>query len=84
MSLTTRIQDQKDHITQVKKDDKVSPKEKYANRHNKKIPIYFLKQIGIKNLTHKSPRLRFFDYAEKSILNFKNIYQNLFVYSFLL
>lgn len=26
MSLTTRIQDQKDHITQVKKDDKVSPK----------------------------------------------------------
>lgn len=47
MSLTTRIQDQKDHITQ-EKDDKVSPKEKYANRHNKKIPIYFLKQIGIK------------------------------------
>ena len=36
MSLTTRIQDQKDHITQVKKDDKVSTKEKYANRHNKK------------------------------------------------
>lgn len=53
MSLITGIQDQKDHITQVKKDDKVSPKEKYANRHNKKIPIYFLKQIGIKNLTHK-------------------------------
>lgn len=53
MSLTSRIQDQKDHITQVKKDDKVSQKEKYANGHNKKIPIYFLKQIGIKNLTHK-------------------------------
>lgn len=32
MSLITGIQDQKDHITQVKKDDKVSPKEKYANR----------------------------------------------------
>ena len=48
MSLITGVQDQKDHITQVKKDDKVSPKEKYANRHNKKIPIYFLKQIGIK------------------------------------
>ena len=30
MSLTTRIQDQKDHITQVKKDDKLFPKEKYA------------------------------------------------------
>ena len=30
MSLTSRIQDQKDHITQVKKDDKVSPKEKYG------------------------------------------------------
>ena len=30
MSLTSRIQDQKDHITQVKKDDKVSQKEKYA------------------------------------------------------
>lgn len=26
MSLITGIQDQKDHITQVKKDDKVSPK----------------------------------------------------------
>ena len=36
MSLTSRIQDQKDHITQVKKDYKVFPKEKYANRHNKK------------------------------------------------
>jgi hypothetical protein len=72
MSLTSRIQDQKDHITQVKKMIKYPPKEKYANRHNKKIPIYFLKQIGIKNLTHKSLRLRFsFDYAEKSILNLK-------------
>lgn len=30
MSLTSRIQDQKDHITQAKKDDKVFPKEKYA------------------------------------------------------
>ena len=30
MSLTSRIQDQKDHITQVKKDDEVFPKEKYA------------------------------------------------------
>ena len=30
MSLTSRIHDQKDHITQVKKDDKVFPKEKYA------------------------------------------------------
>ena len=30
MSLITGIQDQKDHITQVKKDDKVFPKEKYA------------------------------------------------------
>lgn len=36
MSLITGIRDQKDHITQVKKDDKVFPKEKYANRHNKK------------------------------------------------
>lgn len=48
MSLITGIHDQKDHITQVKKDDKVFPKEKYAVMHNKKIPIYFLKQIGIK------------------------------------
>ena len=48
MSLITGIHDQKDHITQVKKDDKVFPKEKYAEWHNKKIPIYFLKQIGIK------------------------------------
>lgn len=84
MSLITGIQDQKDHITQVKKMIKYPQKRNTLNRHNKKIPIYFLKQIGIKNLTHKSPRLRFFDYAEKSILNFKNIYQNLFVYSFLL
>lgn len=30
MSLITGIHDQKDHITQVKKDDKVFPKEKYA------------------------------------------------------
>lgn len=30
MSLTSRIQDQKDHITQVKKDDKIFPKEKYG------------------------------------------------------
>lgn len=48
MSLTSRIQDQKDHITQVKKDDKVFPKRNTLNRHNKKIPIHFLKQIGIK------------------------------------
>lgn len=48
MSLITGIQDQKDHTTQVKKDDKVSPKEKYVNGYNKKIPTYFLKQIGIK------------------------------------
>lgn len=53
MSLITGIHDQKDHITQVKKDDKVFPKRNTLNRHNKKIPIYFLKQIGIKNLTHK-------------------------------
>ena len=83
MSLITGIQDQKDHITQVKKMIKYSQR-RNTEYYNKKIPIYFLKQIGIKNLTHKSPRLRFFDYAEKSILNFKNIYQNLFVYSFLL
>lgn len=30
MSLITGIQDQKDHITQVKKDDKIFPKEKYG------------------------------------------------------
>ena len=30
MSLITGIHDQKDHITKVKKDDKVFPKEKYA------------------------------------------------------
>lgn len=30
MSLITGIHDQKDHITQVKKDDEVFPKEKYA------------------------------------------------------
>lgn len=36
MSLITGIRDQKDHITQVKKDDKIFPKEKYANGHNKK------------------------------------------------
>lgn len=48
MSLITGIHDQKDHITQVKKDDKVFPKEKYAEYTIKKIPIYFLKQIGIK------------------------------------
>lgn len=30
MSLITGTHDQKDHITQVKKDDKVFPKEKYA------------------------------------------------------
>lgn len=48
MSLTSRIQDQKDHITQVKKMIKYSQKRNTLNRHNKKIPIYFLKQIGIK------------------------------------
>lgn len=40
MSLITGIHDQKD--------DKVFPKRNTLNRHNKKIPIYFLKQIGIK------------------------------------
>lgn len=53
MSLTSRIQDQKDHITQVKKDDKVSPKEKYANRHNKKNPYLLSQANRDKNLTHK-------------------------------
>lgn len=51
MSLTTRIQDQKDHITQVKKDlcSKVGiPKREIWNITIKKISIYFLKQIGIK------------------------------------
>lgn len=83
MSLTSRIQDQKDHVTQVKK------MIKYSQKRNMRIGTiknpYLLSQANRdKNLTHKSPRLRFFDYAEKSILNFKNIYQNLFVYSFLL
>jgi hypothetical protein len=53
MSLITGIQDQKDHITQVKKDDKVSPKEKYANRHNKKNPYLLSQANRDKNLTHK-------------------------------
>lgn len=53
MSLTTRIQDQKDHITQVKKMIKYSQKRNTRINTIKKIPIYFLKQIGIKNLTHK-------------------------------
>ena len=48
MSLTTRIQDQKDHITQVKKMIKYSQKRNTRMGYNKKIPIYFLKQIGIK------------------------------------
>jgi hypothetical protein len=48
MSLITGIHDQKDHITQVKKMIKYSQKRNTLNRHNKKIPIYFLKQIGIK------------------------------------
>lgn len=48
MSLITGIQDQKDHITQVKKMIKYPQKRNTLNRHNKKIPIYFLKQIGIK------------------------------------
>lgn len=48
MSLITGIRDQKDHITQVKKMIKYSQKRNTLNRHNKKIPIYFLKQIGIK------------------------------------
>ena len=52
MSLITGIQDQKDHITQVKKMIKYSQK-RNMEYYNKKIPIYFLKQIGIKNLTHK-------------------------------
>lgn len=45
MSLITGIHDQKDHITQM---IKYSQKRNTLNRHNKKIPIYFLKQIGIK------------------------------------
>lgn len=48
MSLTTRIQDQKDHITQVKKMIKYPQKRNTLNGYNKKIPTYFLKQIGIK------------------------------------
>lgn len=48
MSLTSRIRDQKGHITQVKKVIKYSQKRNMLNGHNKKIPIYFLKQIGIK------------------------------------
>lgn len=49
MSLTSRIQDQKDHITQGKRRMiKYPQKRNTLNRHNKKIPIYFLKQIGIK------------------------------------
>lgn len=48
MSLTSRIQDQKDHITQAKKMIKYSQKRNTRMGYNKKIPIYFLKQIGIK------------------------------------
>lgn len=48
MSLITGIHDQKDHITQVKKMIKYSQKRNTLNGYNKKIPIYFLKQIGIK------------------------------------
>lgn len=36
MSLTTRIRDQKDHITQVKKMIKYPQKRNTLNRHNKK------------------------------------------------
>lgn len=53
MSLTTRIQDQKDHITQVKKDDKVFPKRNTLNRHNKKNPYLLSQANRDKNLTHK-------------------------------
>ena len=48
MSLITGIQDQKDHITQVKKMIKYPQKRNTRIGHNKKIPTYFLKQIGIK------------------------------------
>lgn len=48
MSLITGIQDQKDHITQVKKMIKYSQKRNTRIDTIKKIPIYFLKQIGIK------------------------------------
>lgn len=48
MSLTSRIQDQKDHITQVKKVIKYPQKRNTRIGTIKKIPIYFLKQIGIK------------------------------------
>lgn len=80
MSLTSRIQDQKDHITQAKKMIKYSQR-RNTEYYNKKIPIYFLKQIGIKNLTHKSPRLRFFDYAEKINSQFKKTFTK--TYSFI-
>lgn len=48
MSLITGIRDQKDHITQVKKMIKYSQKRNMRIGTIKKIPIYFLKQIGIK------------------------------------
>ena len=48
MSLITGIQGQKDHITQVKKMIKYSQKRNTRIDTIKKIPIYFLKQIGIK------------------------------------
>lgn len=48
MSLTSRIQDQKDHITQVKRRMIKYPQKRNMEYYNKKIPIYFLKQIGIK------------------------------------
>lgn len=48
MSLITGIQGQKDHITQVKKVIKYPQKRNTRMDTIKKIPIYFLKQIGIK------------------------------------
>lgn len=48
MSLITGIQGQKDHITQVKKMIKYPQKRNTRMDTIKKIPIYFLKQIGIK------------------------------------
>lgn len=53
MSLITGIQDQKDHITQVKKMIKYPPKEKYANGYNKKNPYLLSQANRDKNLTHK-------------------------------
>ena len=52
MSLTTRIQDQKDHITQVKKDDKISQK-RNTRIDTIKNPYLLSQANRDKNLTHK-------------------------------